>query len=67
MNYKFSITFKKLIKRFIIASLAVISVGLMDVYPDVANYTLFGGFTVYLVLEALTDWVKHGLGWGLKK
>lgn len=59
MNYSFRITLKKTIKQLVIAFLAVISAGLMTQYPSVANFNVFGGFTIYALLNMLADWLKH--------
>jgi len=59
MTYSFKITLKKTIKQLVIAGLSVIAAGLMSQYPSVANFNIFGGFTVYALLNMLADWLKH--------
>jgi len=64
MNYSFKITLKKVIKQGIIAFLAIFASGLMQMYPQIANFNILGGWTVYLALNALADLAKHK--WGVR-
>jgi len=64
MQYKFRITFKKVIKQVVIALLAIVASGLMKEYPTIAEFNIFGGFTVYAILIAFSDWLKHR--WGVR-
>jgi hypothetical protein len=61
-NYSFLITLKKLIKQGIIAFIAIFAAGLLDLYPQVANYSILGGWTIYFGLNALVDYLKHRWG-----
>jgi hypothetical protein len=62
MNYDWKITLKKVIKQGIIAFLAIFASGLMQLYPQVANFNVLGGWTIYLGLNALVDYLKHRWG-----
>jgi len=64
MSYSFLITLKKVLKQVVIALVAIAAAGLMQMYPQVANFNVFGGWTVYVLLNALVDYLKHR--WGVK-
>jgi len=64
MNYDFKITLKKVIKQGIIAFLAICAAGLIQLYPQIANFNIIGGWTIYLALNALADYLKHY--WGVR-
>lgn len=62
MNYKFSLTAKKVLKQVIIALISIIAAGLMNQYPSIANFSVLGGWTIYALLVALADYLKHRWG-----
>jgi len=65
MSYSFLLTLKKVIKQLIIAALSIIAAGLVSRYPDIASFNVFGGFTVFALLNMLADYLKHRWGFNL--
>ena len=57
-------TWKKVIKYGIIAFLSILAAGLMQQYPTIAQFNVFGGFTTYAILIALENYLKHR--WNIK-
>lgn len=57
--YSYWTTIKKVAKQLVIFLLTILAAGLLAKYPETANFTILGTFTVYSALQFLVDWLKH--------
>ena len=64
MKYSYWKTALKTGKRLIVLVLSILAAGLMAKYPQWANFTVLGGVSVYTILIAVEDYLKHR--WNIK-
>lgn len=61
--FDIKISLRKVMRNLVIALISIFAAGLMKEYPQLAEFQVIGGLSVYAALLLLRDWLKHK--WGL--